>query len=158
MNLKSIGLAVGGLFAVLGLLAFLGVHLGGAKPQVAGSSGNASETYYNSQWLVGGNQIGPTGTLNANSQFGRCALIAPSYSVTASSSASMDCAVPGILAGDVVVGMFATSTVAAQGWEIVGASASSTSGYITFRVANDTGATNVIPASLASTTQYATWR
>lgn len=85
---------------------------------------------------------------------GTCLLVAPSYSVTASTSVSMDCAIPGLVSGDIVESQFATSTAASLGWAITGASASTTAGWATLRVSNFTGVTAVTPASLASTTQY----
>lgn len=85
---------------------------------------------------------------------GTCSLIAPSFTVAASTTVSMDCAVSGVTSGDFVFAQFATSTTLGNGWAINGASASTTAGYATFRVTNWTGASGIIPASLASSTQY----
>lgn len=85
---------------------------------------------------------------------GACSLIAASYTVAASTTVSMDCAVPNLVSGDGIEPMFATSTAPGNGWVISGASASTTSGFATFRVTNWTGASNVIPASIASSTIY----
>lgn len=85
---------------------------------------------------------------------GTCILIAPNYTVAATTTVSMDCAVAGLVTGDIVESQFATSTTAGNGWVVTGASASSTSGFATLRVTNFTGASNVIPASIASTTQF----
>lgn len=85
---------------------------------------------------------------------GSCSLIANTFTVTASTTKAMDCAIAGLVSGDGVEIMFATSTAAGTGWSVVGASASSTSGFATIRVANNTGADAVIPASIASSTVY----
>ncbi|HEY1747831.1 MAG TPA: hypothetical protein VGG11_13850 [Xanthobacteraceae bacterium] len=85
---------------------------------------------------------------------GTAALIMSSYTVAATSTVAADIAVSGIQPGDLVFGMFATSTALYGGWEVVSASASSTPGYATLRIVNDTGASAVIPASVASSTQY----
>lgn len=82
-----------------------------------------------------------------------CSLIAASFTVTASTTVPMDCSVPGIVKGDVVIAGFATSSASVAGWDIVGASASTTSGFITLDISNGLGANSLIPASLASTTQ-----
>lgn len=84
-------------------------------------------------------------------------LIAPSFTVAASTTVSMDIAVTGVVSGDTVFASFATSTTAGNGWIVSGASASSTSGFVTLRVTNFTGASNIIPASLASSTPYQVW-
>lgn len=83
-----------------------------------------------------------------------CSLIAPSFTVAASTTVTMDCAVTGVLSGDIVKAWFATSTSPGNGWAIFQSAASTTSNFITMRVTNFTGASAVIPASLASTTQY----
>lgn len=86
---------------------------------------------------------------------GTCSLIAATYTVAASTTAIMDCTVPGVVATDGVFAQFASSTViGGGGWAIRGASASSTAGFITIDVVNSTGASNVIPASIASTTKF----
>lgn len=98
-----------------------------------------------------GSRVGPIIT-------GTCALILPgTNTATASTSISMDCAVTGVVSGDTVFASFATSTAitstAGLGWSIAGASASTTSGFITLRINNNTGANNV-PSPVGSTTQF----
>jgi hypothetical protein len=138
MDYQKIGLWVLG---VLGGLAFLGVSLnlfGSAK--LLGSAGNAAETYINSQWLVGGLQVGPTGTLNANSQFGSCN---PTYYGTlplaASSTGTFACTVSGIAAGDYLEGdLPATETGGTPGF-IITSTYATTSNIVAFTVYNISG-------------------
>lgn len=87
---------------------------------------------------------------------GTCSLLPSNYSFAATTSISVDCAVTGIVTGDEVIGQFATttSTNGSGSWDIVGASASTTAGFITFNVVNNTGTTAFIPGSVGSTTQY----
>lgn len=100
---------------------------------------------------VGGTNSTRLGLLS----FGTCSLIANTFTVAASSTVPMDCAITGVVSTDGVFAQFATSSqIGLGGWSIRGASASSTSGFITLSVVNGTGASNVIPASLASTTKY----
>lgn len=87
--------------------------------------------------------------------FGTCSLIASSYTVAASSTVPMDCAISGIISTDGFFAQFATSTsLSFGGWSVRGASASSTNGFGTVSVVNGTGAAAVIPASIASSTKY----
>lgn len=87
--------------------------------------------------------------------FGTCSLIAPSFTVAATSTMPMDCAITGVTPTDGAFAQFATSTATTYGgWSVRGASASSTAGYITVSVVNGTGASAVIPASIASSTKY----
>lgn len=160
MNLKSLGLAVGALFAILGTLAFLGIHLGGLPTQV-GSTGNAAETYYNSNWLVGGIQVGPTGTLNANSQFGTCNLIGGSAGISATSTKNFDCAVTGIQKGDVVMGDLGINApfTSGAGFVVSAAQASTTAGYITYTILNLTGAASTtLGTNITNGMEYFTLR
>ena len=97
---------------------------------------------------------GTAGTAISKLYKGTCSLIAPSFTVAASTTVSMDCAVTGAVSGDVVFAQFATSTAVFGGWQVGSASASSTSGYITLRVNNWSGVSATMPASIASSTQY----
>lgn len=99
--------------------------------------------------------VGDDGTQVTEMIVGKCTLIMSSFTVTASTTAAADCAVTGVVSGDTVFAQFATSTTAFLGWSIGQVSASSTSGFITMRVANNIGVASVIPASLASSSvQY----
>lgn len=85
---------------------------------------------------------------------GTCSLIANSYTVAASSTVQMDCAITGVVSTDGVFAQFASSTPGFGGWSIRGASASSTAGFATISVVNGTGGSSLMPASIASTTKY----
>jgi len=94
------------------------------------------------------------GTQLSQVQKGTCSLIASSFTITASTSLAVDCAVTGVVSGDTVFAQFATSTSAGAGWLVTQVAASTTSGFITFNIVNNTGTNAVIPASIASTTRY----
>lgn len=100
-------------------------------------------------------KIGSSGSRIGPIISGTCSLVASNYSVTASTTVPMDCAITGLLTTDTNIFVtFATSTVQSGGWIVTGESASSTAGYATIRVYNATGATAIIPASIASSTPY----
>lgn len=84
-----------------------------------------------------------------------CSLIAPSFSVAASTTVPMDCAITGLVSGDYIIGWFGSSTgQTSNGWQVTGYQASSTAGFGTFSVTNNTGASAVIPSKFASSTTY----
>lgn len=120
--------------------------------------GNALYVGTSQQFAVsnaGSLTLGTSGTATAGLNWSRCALIASTYSVTASTTVPMDCALTGASPNDFVMAQFGTTTVPTAtvgGWRIVGASASSTAGYDTLQIRNDTGATAIIPAQIASST------
>lgn len=115
--------------------------------------------YYGSQQQLsisslGALTLGTGGNAVANLAWSNCALIAPSYTVAASTTVPMDCALSGAVSGDFVLASFGSTTIPiAGGWRIVGASASTTSGYDTLQVRNETGASAVIPSVIASSTR-----
>lgn len=94
---------------------------------------------------------------------GTCALLAnAATAVSATTTAVADCAVTGVVSGDTVIAQFSTSTVSSPTWGatsaqwvVVGAKASTTSGFITLVVFNQTGGTASLSSSgIASTTSY----
>lgn len=99
-------------------------------------------------------KIGTNGSRVGPIIVGTCPIIMANYSIAASTTVAADCAVTGVVTGDVVFAGFATSSANFGGWFIAQSSASSTSGFITLRITNTTGATAIIPASVASTTKY----
>lgn len=140
----TIGLVVVAIVAIAGLF-----YPGSPVSHLLGGVTNYDEVDATAVKIGGssGTRVGPVIT-------GTCALIPVSYSFVASSSQVADCAVTGVVTGDYVFAEFATSSPSGAGWLISQVSASSTSGFITLRVVNNTGITALIPASVGSTTQY----
>lgn len=139
-----IGLVVVAIIAILGLF----VYSDAPTPSFGGVT-NYDEVDMSAM------KVGPsTATRLSNLQFGTCSLIAGSYTVAASTTVAMDCAITGVVSTDGVFAQFATSTINGGGWSIRGASASSTAGFVTISVVNATGGSGLIPASLASSTKY----
>lgn len=111
--------------------------------------------------------LGTSGTQVTGFNFGTCYILAYATTIAASSSATVECqgstngtpsTLAGIANGDSVAMSFPTSTPATLGGlRILGASASTTSGYITMTVWNGTGGTFTW-TSAASTTSYRAWR
>lgn len=100
--------------------------------------------------------VGPSGTALTQVISGTCNFIGMDASQTASTTVAYDCAVTGVVAGDkVILGTPTTTPTTFLGWNINGASASSTSGYITAYFTNMTGA-NAIPSAgkVGSSTPY----
>lgn len=157
--LKAAGLVILGI--VIGLAVGYSTQHG---PTLGGTYHQTAEYFYQGLFAGTSNQlsvstggqltIGVSGSAITQVIKGTCSLIAPSFYVVASTTAAMDCAVTGVQSGDLVDAWLATSTASGAGWAIAGSSASSTAGYLTVRVGNNTGATAVIPASLASSTPY----
>lgn len=140
-----VALGVVAVLIVASLALFGGHRLGGAGGYEA----------LQTRW-GNGLYIGQTGNLVSGLNWSTCSLIASSFTVAASTTVPMDCAVTGALSTDFVMAQFGTTTVPGAttgGWRIVGVSASSTSGYNTLQVRNDTGASAVIPAQIASSTK-----
>lgn len=128
--------------------------------------------------------IGVSGLPIANLSQGTCYLQPYATTIAASSTATVDCqgfaavgstapaaastsALTGVTLGDNILASFATSTSAsttAPGLVILGASASTTAGYITLRVYNLTGAVysyinnQGVGAIASGTVNYLDWR
>lgn len=82
-----------------------------------------------------------------------CSLISANFTIAASTTVAMDCVVTGVVSGDLVFADLATSTIQGNGWLIAQSSASSTAGFVTVQITNNTGTSKTLPASVASTTQ-----
>lgn len=86
--------------------------------------------------------------------------------VVASTTGVFDCVIPGIIPGDTVDFSFATSTLSSpqwgatsSNWEVQGGSASTTAGFGTVRVVNQTGGNAALSGSgIASSTSYQVFR
>lgn len=86
--------------------------------------------------------------------FGTCSNLIGNNSVTASTTKAFDCAVTGVVSGDTVVAIAASTTPSGYlGMYIAGVSASTTSGFITIKVANPNAAA-AVPYEIASSSQY----
>lgn len=145
MNKQTIGIVL----AIVALAFSVGGYFHVAVPSFGGI------TNYN-QVDTDVLRIGGTnGTRLAYLNTGTCSLIANNFTVAATSTVPMDCAVTGVVSGDGVFAQFATSTATQYGgWQIRGASASTTAGFVTISVVNGTGSSGVVPASTASSTKY----
>jgi len=84
-----------------------------------------------------------------------CQLITVGATVAASSTAAFDCPVTGVLSGDAVFAEQSTTTPSgtAQTWQVLGASASTTAGFVTLTVYNPTSVAATVPLYIASSTQ-----
>lgn len=102
---------------------------------------------------IGGSSGSRVGPVISNT----CELIGTHVTQAGSSTLPYDCAVTGVVSGDYVLAQLATSTAfkTLNGWEIVGAKASTTSGFITVLLSNLTGGSaDPSATSVASSTQY----
>lgn len=107
---------------------------------------------------------GTSGTVISRINTGFCTIQASGTTITASSTKTVDCqasttgtqsALTGVTAGDkCFLGEATTSPTTGQGLSVVGASASSTSGYITANIANLTGGTFTWTSTASSSWPY----
>lgn len=133
-------------------LALAAFSTGSSK--VAGGTFSTITQYFNDGIVVSGAtstfsslKLGTNGSSGTFSKWGTCNLVGGA--IAATSSASADCAVTGVLAGDIVIATLSTSSIGV----ITGAAASTTSGFITVRVFNLTGAASSVSA-LGTSTSY----
>lgn len=124
--------------------------------------------------FTGGSVIGSSGTTINNETFGFCYIKAYATTIAASSTGVVDCQanaavsangiapLTGVNSGDVVQIELSTSTSGTtfMGIDVIGASASSTNGYITLIVQNSTGATYTWPTTgtATGTASYESYR
>lgn len=139
--------------AVYGAVAGSVALVGGNQPAGSSSFGAATPgTRFPHGITLGLPANSPT---NIGSMWaGSTALIWSFTNQPASTTVAWDISVPGIQSGDVVEAWFATSSAVGGGWQLIGSSASTTAGVATLRIANNTGASALLPASIASSTQY----
>lgn len=148
---NQFGLIAGVVVAIVIALLSLGIAVTKGHP-TAGGVTNYDEVDATALKVGGTN-----GTRLGLLSFGTCSLIASNYTVAASSTVPMDCAVTGVVSTDGVFAQFATSTIGPGifgGWSIRGASASTTAGFVTISVVNGAGGSALIPASIASSTKF----
>lgn len=113
-------------------------------------------TNFDELQLSDGVVIGTSGSRITTLVDGTCNLIGAA-SIAATSTGVMDCAVSAARAGDVVLVTSATTTAATGamwGWDIAGASASSTNGFVTMKVRNMTGVAGIPPITATSGIQF----
>lgn len=115
-----------------------------------GASVAANVTSVTNPWRFGAN-----GAIFSEFKAATCDLIGTNASQLASTSVAYDCAVTGVASGDVIMAQLASSTPAVgQGWSIKASRASTTAGYVTVLLSNETGANKVPSAtSVGSSTQ-----
>lgn len=108
--------------------------------------------------ITGASTLGSAGSSLTALSFGTCSLVAYTggFTVAATTTVGFDCAATGALTTDTAIFVqTATSSVASSGgWEVESVSASSTAGYLRVHVRNNTGASAVMPASVASSTRW----
>lgn len=113
--------------------------------------------------LTGGFVASSTGSTVNGINYGSCVLISDATTIAASTTANIDCgsgtngktAISGILANDTVIA-FATTTLSSTylGVNIVSSHASSTAGFITTQIANNSGAAFTWTNTASSSVRY----
>lgn len=107
--------------------------------------------------------VGSSGTAISGLNFGNCRVLAYSNTITASSTAQVDCGSTGFLGGTLTnvssgdqVFVVATTTLStgAYGVYVQSARASSTSGYITLNITNASGNTFTWSGAASTTFKY----
>lgn len=132
---------------VIGLL--IGIAVTGSNGKSLGGTVENFPTNF-----VNGLYVGNLGSYIKQVNEGTCTLTGIT-TVATSAVGSATCAATGVKSGDLVQ-VRAPSTIT-YGWQIVGASASTTDGYITVTVSN-TSATTTVPTTTKSGVQYLTTR
>lgn len=150
------GHSVGG---VGGKTSTSGIYIGGLGFGVG--TEQSYKTVFNSSGQLTMSSVGSAVTgLN----FGTCTINAYSNTITASSSAQVDCSagatgptatLAGIASGDKVFVTLASTTVAiSEGLHVIWSAASTTPGIITMKIANDTGGTFTWASTASSSISY----
>lgn len=135
-SLKNVWIAM----IVVAIIAVIGIFSSLGKSATFGGVTNYDEVDATAIKIGGtnGSRVGPIISTT-------CTLLA-NTSITASTTANVDCVVAGVNPGDIVTGNLQASTTNASNYDIRGISASSTAGFITFSLYNQTGA-NAVPAA-----------
>lgn len=101
--------------------------------------------------------IGANGSSISEFKATTCNLIGTDASQPASTTVAYDCAVTGIASGDVVMAILASSTPRfGQGWDIKAAIASTTAGFLTVLLSNETG-TAAVPSATSVGSSTNVW-
>lgn len=160
-------LTLGNILAGAALIVALGVAIFGGTSEVirdislAGAS--SFDTVETTNLAVGSGCDNESssciGTSVTKLLTGTCALISGNTDHTASTTEPYDCAVTNAASGDIVIAQLATttawSTTMIGGFQVIGAKASSTAGYITIELFNASGRDrNATVAGYGSSTTY----
>jgi hypothetical protein len=152
---------------VLATLAILG---GGGMPGAGGTTATSTTAsiYVTAGLRAGadGLRVGTSGTYNGRYDAGTCIIWAASNTIAATSTATIECTsngtetglLTGVSNGDAVFVTLSTSTPSVSlfgGLQVLGASASSTTGTIVLKVFNATGNTFTWTAAASSTSYLA---
>lgn len=133
---------------VIGIIAIIGTFTPGGQSMVKSFGGTTNYDELDATAIkIGGSSGSRVGPIIAST----CALLGFDTTQAASSTAPYDCAVTGVVSGDVVIALSAsTSQRALNGaWWITGAKASTTAGYITVGVFNGSNSSQV-PSTAAA--------
>ena len=168
MNKTTIVAVIALVIAIIGLFTPTGKSVLGAITGVTNYNYlGVSQLKIGTTCNDGFSYSGCNGTAISGLNTGKCYIQAYATTITASTTATVDCqataavggittandvALTGITSGDSIVTMFATSTPSAFGGiVIIGATASSTAGYITLSIENLTGTTYTWPLTGTAT-------
>ena len=120
-----------------------------SNPSVAGNY-NLNIAYFNA-----GVKIGPALKTLSNFTFGTCNLVGPT-TIPATSTRDFSCVATGVKSGDIV--QISPPATQANGFTVLGASASTTNGYITVRMQNASTTGTTLPTNSTSTFQWEAFR
>ena len=152
--LIALALVLGVVGVGLGVVSF-SAHTGGTF----GATGNASTVSPNPEWFSGGLQIGQTGTLNTNYQFGTCNTTFYGTSLAATSTGTFVCAVSGIQAQDFILAdLPQTEAGGTVGGFVIENAYSTTTGIVAFTYLNFTGAATSSFKQATTSVEYFGWR
>lgn len=136
---------IGAVLVIIGLVSFTGSNA---------SLGGTVENF--PSWYTNGIKIGASNKLISNLTFGTCTLTgASTLAVGTSSALKMSCTATGVKSGDNVRVQLASTAPAA--WSVIGASASTTNGFLEVTI-NNQSATTTIPSTVTAGLQYSAFR
>lgn len=147
-NNSIVGVVAGLILIVGGLVGYVGYKAGSGYTPEPGAN-VTGQIHRQLEQFTQGVVLGPNGGTIGEMRAVQCDLIA-NVSITASTSAPVDCAVTGVASGDAVFAQLSTTSQNATNrqWLITSAKASSTAGYVTVMLWNGTGA-NAVPSATA---------
>lgn len=136
------------------LLVFISGLVGGNQSVNVGGMSNLDGLTIVPVESTDGFKLGTNGSTKTKDIIGSGVLIYSNNTVIASTTRVFDIAVTGVVAGDNVSVQLGTTSAPGLGWVLAGASASSTNGFITVQIGNQTGATTSVPPQISSSTFY----